>query len=414
NKCVISPSNGSGNWYGIEFKDNKGSKELRFAVDDNVTKKQIEVTGAEKYFDGEWHHIVVSRDVVAKHLFMYVDGELVADGDDPTTSISSPGEPLVIGDVTAFDNSYAGLIDELSIYRGVMSASKVKEHYEATGGEYVAYFPMDEIGETTPNLAYGEASVKNGTAISVDGLKAGAIQFDDSYFLTQPIYDAINVGENDFTIEMWARSTDEDGYLFCIGTHNTTNVPGGTGNWIGLERKNGYLSFSIDDNVKKTDCKLDDAADAFDGKWHHIACVRNVADKTMKLYVDGKEVAGANNVATGAINFSDTELFFIGGDDESGNRTFAGDIDELIIYPKALSAAEVEANYMLLRLSEIEDIISESTNARYTVVDAFSGRIIRTAVGVNRADIIDNLQQGIYILVVEDGTSVRNYKFVKR
>lgn len=414
NKGVISPSNGSGNWYGIEFKDNKGSKELRFAVDDNVTKKQIEVTGAEKYFDGEWHHIVVSRDVVAKHLFMYVDGELVADGDDPTTSISSPGEPLVIGDVTAFDNSYVGLIDELSIYRGVMSASKVKEHYEATGGEYVAYFPMDEIGETTPNLAYGEASVKNGTAISVDGLKAGAIQFDDSYFLTQPIYDAINVGENDFTIEMWARSTDEDGYLFCIGTHNTTNVPGGTGNWIGLERKNGYLSFSIDDNVKKTDCKLDDAADAFDGKWHHIACVRNVADKTMKLYVDGKEVAGANNVATGAINFSETELFFIGGDDESGNRTFAGDIDELIIYPKALSAAEVEANYMLLRLSEIENIISESANARYTVVDAFSGRIIRTAVGVDRADIIDNLQQGIYILVVEDGTSVRNYKFVKR
>ena len=69
---------------------------------------------------------------------------------------------------------------------------------------------------------------------------------------------------------------------------------------------------------------------------------------------------------------------------------------------------------MLLRLSEIEDIISESANARYTVVDAFSGRIIRTAVGVDREDIIDNLRQGIYILVVEDGTTVRNYKFIKR
>lgn len=134
----------------------------------------------------------------------------------------------------------------------------------------------------------------------------------------------------------------------------------------------------------------------------------------MKLYVDGKEIASANSVATGAIKFSETELLFIGGDDESGNRTFAGDIDELIIYPKALSAADVEAHYMLLRLSEIEDIISESANARYTVVDAFSGRIIRTAVGVDREDIIDNLRQGIYILVVEDGTTVRNYKFIKR
>ena len=166
--------------------------------------------------------------------------------------------------------------------------------------------------------------------------------------------------------------------------------------------------------TKKTDCKLEDASEIFDGKWHHIACVRSVADKTMKLYVDGKEIASANSVATGAIKFSETELLFIGGDDESGNRTFAGDIDELIIYPKALSAADVEAHYMLLRLSEIEDIISESANARYTVVDAFSGRIIRTAVGVDREDIIDNLRQGIYILVVEDGTTVRNYKFIKR
>lgn len=414
NKGVISPSDGSGNWYGIEYKENKGTKELRFAVDDNINKKQIEVTGAEKYFDGEWHHIVAARDAVARRLFLYVDGELVAEDDDPTISISSPGEPLVIGDVTAFNSPYAGLIDELSIYRGVMSASKVKEHFEASGADYVAYFPMDEIGESTPNLAFGEATAQKGSAISTSGLKAGAIEFDNSYYLTQPIYDAINMGEKDFTIELWVRSTDDDGYLLCLGTHNKTNVEGGTGNWIGLERKNGYLSFSIDDDVKKTDCKLDDADSAFDGDWHHIACVRNFADKTLKLYIDGKESAAANNVATGAVSFSDSELMFIGGDDESGNRTFAGAIDEFIIYPKALTAEQVEENYNLLRLSEINDIIAESANARYTVVDAFSGRILRTAVGVDRTDIIDSLQQGIYILVIEDGKETRTFKFVKR
>ncbi|MBD5266471.1 MAG: T9SS type A sorting domain-containing protein [Bacteroides sp.] len=414
NKGVISPSNGSGNWYGIEYKDNKGVKELRFAVDDNINKKQIEVTGAEKYFDGEWHHVVAARDAVAKRLFLYVDGELVAEDDDPTVSISSPGEPLVIGDVTAFDNPYNGLIDELSIYRGVMSASKVKEHFEASGAEYVAYFPMDEIGETTPNLAFGEATAQKGGAMSVDGLKAGAIEFDNSYYLTQPIYDAINMGEKDFTIELWARSTDDDGYLLCLGTHNKTNVEGGTGNWIGLERKNGYLGFSIDDDVKKEDCQLGDASAVFDGEWHHIACVRSFDDKTLKLYVDGKESASKNNVATGAINFSDSELMFIGGDDESGNRTFAGAIDELLIYPKALTPEQIEEHYNLLRLSEIPDIIAESANARYTVVDAFSGRIIRTAVGVDRTDIVDSLQQGVYILVVEDGKDVRTFKFVKR
>ncbi len=417
NKGVIAPANGSGNWYGIEYKDNKGTKELRFAVDDNVTKNQVVVTGADKYFDGSWHQIVAVRDAVEKQLRLYVDGELMNTAEDGTIEILSD-EPLVIGNVNGgdgwgYDNFYTGKLDEFSIYRGVMSASKVKEHFESQGSEYIAYFPMDDMGETTPNIVFGEATAQNGMAVSVDGLKGGAIQFDDSYYLTQPIYDAINMGDKDFTIEMWARSTDEDGYLLCIGTHNKTNVEGGTGNWIGLERKNGYLSFSIDDDVKKTDCKMEDANSVFDGEWHHIACVRNYADKTMTLYIDGKETASVNGVATGALNFSATELFFIGGDDESGNRTFAGAIDELTILPKALSADEVEEHYNLLRLSEIKDIIASSANARYTVVDAFSGRIIRTAVGADRTDIIDNLQQGVYILVVENSNGVENYKFIK-
>ena len=418
NKGVIAPANGSGNWYGIEYKDNKGVKELRFAVDDNIEKSQVEAQGAEKYFDGKWHHVVAVRDAIEKQLRLYVDGELLATKEDLTNTILSD-EPLVIGNVNGgdgwgYDNFYTGMLDEFSIYRGVMSASKVKEHFESQGSEMIAYFPMDEMGETTPNMVYGEATAQKGTTISIDGLKGGAIEFDDTYFLTQPIYDAINMGEKDFSIELWARSIDDDGYLLCIGTHNKTNVEGGTGNWIGLERKNGYLCFSIDDDIKKTDCKLDDASSIFDGEWHHIVCVRNYADKTMKLYIDGKESATENNVATGALNFSATELMFIGGDDESGNRIFAGAIDELTIYPKALSADEVEEHYNYLRLSEIEDIIAGSATARYTVVDAFSGRIIRTAVGVDRADIVDDLQQGIYVLVVEDGQSMQTYKFVKR
>ncbi len=425
NKGVIAPANGSGNWYGIEYKDNKGVKELRFAVDDNITKKDIKVTEAEKFFDGNWHHIVCVRDAVAKKLLLYIDGELRATDDDPTVTISCPDEPLVIGDVTDFNNNYVGLLDELSIYRGVMSASKVKEHFESNAADYIAYFPMDELGNTTPNLAGGEAT-SSAPLMSVDGVKAGAVEFDGENYFTQPIYDAIKMGEKDFTAELWMKSTTDDGYLFCIGTHNTTNIEGGTGNWIGLERKkdanNNYLSFSIDDNVTKTDCKMTEADNLFDGNWHHIACVRNMAAKTMTLYIDGQEAASVANVGTGAINFSATEIFFIGGDDEQANpkngakanRPFTGLLDEFVIYPKALSADEVNEHYSLLRLSEIEDIITDNANARYTVVNAFNGMIIRTAVGTDREDIIDNLERGIYILVVEDGKSVKSFKFVKR
>lgn len=410
-KGAISSANG-GNWVGLEYKNGA----LRFAVDDDKTKSEVQWADGKNCFDGQWHHIVLVRDVVGKSLQMYVDGELKNTAADNTGAVNCADQAFVIGNVNFdFNNPYVGLLDELSIYRGVMSASKVMERFQSSLADYAAYFPMDEIGTTTPNLTYGEATVSgNGSAISTEGLKAGAISFDGNYYLTQPVYDAINMGEKDFTIELWARSTDADGYLFCIGTHNTTNVEGGTGNWIGLERKNGYLSFTIDDNVTKTDCKDSSADDVFDGQWHHIACVRDFTAKTMRLYVDGKERATASAVKTNGINLSATELFFIGGDDESGNRTFDGDMDELTIYPKPLSAEQVEEHYNLLRLSDIEEIVAGSANARYTVVDAMSGIIIRTAVGTDRTDIVDGLSRGVYILVVEDGKTERCFKFVKR
>lgn len=410
-KGAIASANG-GNWVGLEYKNGA----LRFAVDDDRQKSEVQWADGKSCFDGQWHHIVLVRDVVGKTLLIYVDGELKNSAPDNTGAISCAGQDFIIGNVSFdFNNPYTGLLDELSIYRGVMSASKVREHFESSLADYAACFPMDEIGATTPNLTFGEATVSGGgTAISTDGLKGGAIEFDDSYYLTQPVYDAINFGEKDFTVELWARSTDADGYLFCIGTHNKANVEGGTGNWIGLERKNGYLSFSFDDDVKKTDCKLADADGVFDGQWHHIACVRDFAAKTARLYVDGKEVASTSGVATAGINFSATELLYIGGDDESGNRTFAGAIDELTVYAKALTPEQIEEHYNLLRLSEIDEIIAGSANARYTVVDAFSGIIVRTAVGTDRSDIVDSLGRGVYILVVEEGQTRRCFKFVKR
>lgn len=399
----------SGHWVGMELKNG----ELRFAIDDNDEeggKTQLGWSDGQSVFDGKWHHVVAVRDVAAKMLFLYVDGQPVESCNDNTGSLKCGAEDFVIGNVNVgFDNPYKGLLDELSIYRGAMSASKVAEHFQATNSEYLAYFPMDEIGETTPNMVTGEATVKGEMVLSIDGKKAGAIELDGTNSLVQPMYDKINMGERDFTAEMWIKTTDSDGYAFCIGSHNKTNVEGGTGNWIGLEIKNG-THFTIDDDKTKTDCA---AGDINDGEWHHIACVRDYAAKTMRLYIDGEEAAAKEGVATLGINCSATELLYIGADDEA-NRNLSGAIDEFIIYPKALSAEEVAEHYQLYRLSEIEDIIAGSANARYTVVNAMNGMIMRTAVGADREDILDGLAQGIYILVVEDGKSIESYKFVKR
>ncbi|MDE6342968.1 MAG: T9SS type A sorting domain-containing protein, partial [Muribaculaceae bacterium] len=286
------------------------------------------------------------------------------------------------------------------------------------------YFSFDEIGASSvENNFNGDSAEIHGSVFPAKGVKEGAIEFDGSGYLTQPIYDQLQFGNNSFSIELWMKSTDDDGYLFCIGTHNKTNVTGGTGNWVGLERlmnaSNDRLNFTIDDDVTKTDCSAVSPSDIFDGNWHQIVCVRNGEARTMSIYIDGKHNITNSNVGTGALHFNaGQELFFIGGDDEptSGreNRTFNGCLDALPIYPFALSAEDVKANFDALSPSSVGEMAVDAENAIYSVIEAFSGRIVKTARGEAGKTITEGLEKGMYILMIERGSSKETRKFVKK
>ena len=280
----------------------------------------------------------------------------------------------------------------------------------------LARFSFDEVGATVANHVTGEATVAKGNVVAAAGMVNGAAEFDGKTYLTQPVYDALQVADGDFTIELWMNSTDDDGYLFCIGTHNTTNVAGGTGNWIGLEKASSRFTFSIDDNVTKSDVNAADM-NCFDGKWHHIVCVRNAWAGSTSIYIDGKLSNENTGVGTGAIKFSDSELFFIGGDDEptSGkeNRTFNGLLDELTVYSGALTPSEVKERYDSVMSSGVETIVIEGENVNYTIVDAFSGLIVGTAVNGNLDSVMTSLVKGIYIIVSDNGSTRKAYKFRK-
>lgn len=288
-----------------------------------------------------------------------------------------------------------------------------------------AYFSFDNIGETSVANDYKEgtfASVNGTVASESEAVRNGGILFEGKGYLTQPIYDELQFGNDDFSVELWMKSTDDDGYLFCIGTHNTSNVTGGTGNWVGLERlknsSNDRLCFAIDDNVTKSDCYAENPSGYFDGNWHHVVCVRNAMDKSTTIYIDGVKNAANTSVGTGAINFSATELMFIGGDDEptSGreNRTYDGSIDEFTVYPYAMSAEDVAENYAKYDPNAVEELIAISGNSNFTVVDAFSGRVVKTAKGEAGKGITEGLEKGVYVLVIEQNGEKKTEKFIKR
>lgn len=286
-----------------------------------------------------------------------------------------------------------------------------------------AYFSFDEIGDSTVanDFKTGTHADIHGEVAAAPGILNGGAYFNEKGYLTQPIYDELQFGNNDFSIELLMKSTDDDGYVFCIGTHNKTNVEGGSGNWVGLERlKNSStdrLCFSIDDDATKSDCYALNPSNFFDGNWHHVVCVRNAIAKSTSIYIDGKQNMTNNNVGTGALKFNPTELMWIGGDDEptSGreNRTFNGDIDEFYIYPFVLSPEDVKANFERYDLSAVDQLIAESGDARFTIVDVLTGRIVVEAKGEAGTSLTAGLEKGVYVLVIEQNGSKKTRKFIK-
>ena len=83
----------------------------------------------------------------------------------------------------------------------------------------------------------------------------------------------------------------------------------------------------------------------WDGNWHHVAGTYD--GSFVRLYVDGTEV-GPGTPSTISINYalSDNQNFYIGTYKSSTcTLGFVGDVDEVQIYSRSLSASEIQAIY---------------------------------------------------------------------
>ncbi len=87
-----------------------------------------------------------------------------------------------------------------------------------------------------------------------------------------------------------------------------------------------------------------------DGNWHHLAAVRS--GTTGSVYVDGVLQNSVTNPAVGVVDVSPATYARIGWAatgptnaqlNATADARFAGDIDELLIFNHALSAADIEA-----------------------------------------------------------------------
>lgn len=207
---------------------------------------------------------------------------------------------------------------------------------EDTGLErgLVAYWPLDEItGGVTPDLGqHGLDGTVQGATLT-EGQTSGALRFDgvnDAVLIGNPAQ--LNFG-GAITIAAWIRPRAFFGDFRNIVAHGYTLGPDAE---VFLRIHDADYeggSFDGENHLTEDDRQGDD-----NNRWIHLAIVHDGA--AWRLYRDGQEEAVTMD-ATGAVPVN--EGWAIGARGNGGERFFEGDIDEVRIYDRALSADEVAA-----------------------------------------------------------------------
>jgi hypothetical protein len=213
----------------------------------------------------------------------------------------------------------------------------VQEITDVTTG-IIAYWPMDETSGTVLGDASGrghDATIQNGTATGVSGLIGGAFDFDGvDDFAIVPHADDLNL-YNQLTISAWI-------------SPRTFGVAG-SGGYGRILRKDVNYDFIVFDGTDTlrfigiNKANYDAPANSLTtNEWQQVAVV--VKDGTVQLFRNGRALA---DPVPGGLGPAITNDLIIAnfGPDLSINRIFNGLIDDLGIWDRALSAAEVDGIY---------------------------------------------------------------------
>ena len=315
-------------------------------------------------------------------------GGLVATIDEENKTFEITGTPTNVGKVVMNINS-----------RGVspsISSTVEITVIEPVVLKRIAYFPFEEVGATTENRVEGAAEAV-GAPSQVEGKVGNAAYFNGtSDYFTQPAYEQLQLGAMPFTIEFWFKSDDDAAYILHKGSIKKDAAAGTTGNWVGIELKNGALNFAVDDDVTKSGIKADGCAKYFDNEWHYMVCVRDNVSKTIKLYVDA-ELVGEIADNTGAIA-DNNEPLVIGNVAVDLNNYYRGAIDELSFYSGAMPAEVIRQNF---EASGVDNVIIDELDGpvALTLVN-MAGMVVGS--GVNDVDaLVSKAAPGVYLLIRE-------------
>jgi hypothetical protein len=288
-----------------------------------------------------WYHISVTH--LNGTLTLYVNG--VSNG-TATGTLAQNGFMLGNG-YTTDTRAFAGIIDDLRIYNRVLSATEIAALATSVG---IPATPATTVisglttcltFDNTTADAQGTLSAPTvtGTAVYTPVCKVGTSALDltanivaaTSTFNTGLLYTSVSLSYP-ITVSLWFNASQATGNYqvpISIGTSSAALFQ------IAIQNSNGYLYYEGVTTLYLTSSAI------IPGTWYHI-CLTIQSNSYVCGYINGILTVSA---ITSSISLSTIDRIRIGNAVYSTSFPFKGLIDDVRIYNRVLSSAEVAGLY---------------------------------------------------------------------
>ncbi|MFM2091170.1 MAG: hypothetical protein RLZZ127_1659 [Planctomycetota bacterium] len=334
-----------------------------------------------------WHHVVHVLGGPEGGQRLYVDGELRAAGSQDT-DLPNQVRAVVGRSVRASAPTLVGRIDEVRIYDLALSGRAVRDDLYRREQGLIAYFPCDEGAGVRLGSRVGSRifATQSGNTGWTTGRFGGGVRIAPQRFIGGNVYadPEVRVPWSDVTVAFWARTSSANCRLFAVDRDSTYNYiieP------LFISVEQGLPVFT----VKNLDSKKYGTTRIDDGAWHHIAVGMGAGGT--RMYVDG--VLAASSAQT-FMAYSNRLGFDLGGgsDVDGGSDGSIVDMDEIRVYGRALSAAEIVAVRNL-----VPDAVQppETPSAPVVISDGTAG-----------PSLVGTATPGLTMVIRLDGTEIGN------
>ncbi len=321
------------------------------------------VTEAENVLTaGAWYHVIVTYDGTLpqnSRFRIYVNGEDVTGLSSGVGTLASFNPTDIrIGGNALYPDYFDGKIDDVRFFDRKLSSSEIREiyleglrvHVEAS---MIAHWPLDEpAGMVAADISGGD---NNGVLTNMAGTEwtagkvGGALEFSqENTYVSVAGESSFDFERNQpFSIAAWVyrdTNTTEDDILEKLPLWGA----GWRGYGLWLENGANVVKFMLASSTVETIQAATPADSLPVGAWHQIVATYDGSSSVsgIKIYIDGQEQI----LTTGGTTLTNTILNDVNvliGSDAPGETCcgFDGKIDDVRVYSRALSAAEVGILY---------------------------------------------------------------------